>query len=92
MAKKTVRTDIKELVLNRVEKMLSKPRTSAHSPLALAEVVYGCLNLVYEDRRYERYMNYDYPGSRPWYFDDNLDFQIATTRLQKLVMRLRDED
>ena len=91
MAKKFVRTDIKELVLSRVEKILSKPRTAAHSPIALAEVVYGCLSLVYEDKRHERYMNYEYPGSKPWYFDDNLDFQIAATRLQKLIMRLRDE-
>jgi len=92
MVRKAVRTDIKELVFSRLDAILAKPRTSAHSPLALVEVVYALLFCVYEDRRYERYMNEEYPGAKAWYFDESLDFQIVTTRLQKLVTRLAEED
>jgi hypothetical protein len=91
-ARKTVRTDIKELVFSRIENILAKPRTSAHSPISLVEVVYGCLYLVYEDRRYERYMNDEYPSSKAWYFEEGLDFQIVVNRLQKLMSKLHDED
>lgn len=92
MARKYVRTDIKDLVFSRIEGMLAKPRTTAHSPISLVETIYACLNLVYEDKRYEWYMNREYPGSKAWYFEDGLDFQIVTTRLNKLVSKLRDED
>lgn len=92
MARKLVRTDIKDLVFSRVDSMLTKPRVTAHSPIALVEVVYACLSLVYDDKRHERYMNREYPGSKAWYFEDGLDFQITTIRLQKLMDKLRDED
>ncbi len=92
VGRKAARTDIKDLVLSRIDNMLAKPRVAAHSPVALVEVVYGCLYLVYEDRRYERYMNDEYQCSKAWYLEDGLDFQMMQHRLQKLITRLRDED
>jgi hypothetical protein len=91
MARKAVRTDIKDLVFNRLDNILAKPRTCAHTPVMLAEITYALLNLVYEDRRYERYMNDEYPGSKPWYFEDGLEYPMAVNRLQKLLIRLNDE-
>lgn len=91
MARKTVRVEIKDLVFGKLEGILAKPRTNAHTPAMLAEIAYAYLNLVYEDRRYERYMNEEYPGSKPWYFEDGLEYTVAVNRLQKLLSRLNDE-
>ena len=92
MARKAVRTDIKELVFSRIENMLAKPRTAAYTPISLVECVYSCLYLVYEDRRYQRYAEDEYQGNKAWYFEEGLDYQIMVNRLQKLMTRLRDEE
>lgn len=91
MARKNFREELREVVFAKIDNVLAKPRTSAHSPQALAEVVYSLMNLIYDDRRYERWMNNEYPGSRPWYFDDNIDSPMAVTKLQKMVDRFREE-
>jgi len=92
MARKAARTDIKDLVFSRIETILAKPRTSAYTPISLVECVYCLLFLVYEDRRYEKYMNDEYQGNKAWYFEEGLDYQIMVTRLQKLITRLQDEE
>lgn len=82
---------MKHVVLSRTKEIINKPRTSAHDPVALVEVVYSLLSLVYENRFYERYMNDQYGGSRPWYMMEDVDYPVAANRLQKLVSYLEDE-
>lgn len=82
---------MRSAIFGELQEVLSKPRTSAHSPQALVEVCYALMNLVYEDRRHIRYMNSEYGNSKAWYFDDNLDFTITINRLQKMVEKYKDE-
>ena len=82
---------VRGVVFGELQEILSKPRTSAHSPQALVEVCYALMNLVYEDRRHVKFMNNEYGGSKAWYFDDNLDFSIVINRLQKMVDKYKDD-
>ena len=82
---------MKQAIINRTKDILSKPRTTAHTPVALVEIVYALLSIAYENRFYERYMNDQYSGPRAWYMMDDVDYPIAVNRLQKLVSYLEDE-
>jgi len=83
--------ELREVVIGKVETILSKPRVSAYTPQALVEVVYALLSLVYDEKKYEKYMYKEYGGSRPWWLSDDIDYPTAVTRLQKLVLLLKDD-
>ncbi len=87
----TTDPELRELVMNKVEAIIAKPRVSAYTPQALVEVVYALLSLVYDERKFEKYMHREYGGSRPWWLNDDVDYPIAVTRLQKLVLLLKDD-
>jgi len=86
--------DIKmaNIVLNKCDEVLAKPRVNAYTPQALVEIIYAILSISFDQRKFEKKMFMDYSsGSKPWWLSDDLDYPTATTRLQNLVNSLRDE-
>ena len=80
-------------VLSKVEQVLNKPRTSAHTPAALVEVVYALLGLVFDDRKFEKFFTKEFGGtSRAWWLNEDLDYPMAVTRLVKLTEYLKDNN
>ena len=79
------------MVLNKVESILEKPRSTAYTPQALVEISYSLLSLGFDESNFEKKMFNEYSGSRPWWLSDDLDYPTAVTRLRKLVELLRTE-
>ena len=88
-----MQSDIRELVLGKVETMLSKPRTSAYTPQALVEIIYALLSLAYNETKFQKYMFKEFGSSaRPWWLEESLDYPTATARLKHLVEVLKENN
>ncbi len=82
--------DITELVLNRVDHILEKPRVSAHSPEALVEICFNLLSLAFDENKFQKYMFKEWGGARAWWLADDFDYPTAVNRLKKLVGLMKD--
>lgn len=82
---------LREAVLNKVDTMLEKPRTSAYTPQALVESVCAVLSLAYNEHKFQKHMYKEYNAhSKPWWLNEDLDYPTAVSRLRGLVDLLRD--
>lgn len=86
-----VSSELRNTVLNKVNLILEKPRVSAYTPQALVEVVCTLLSLAYNETKFQKHMFKEYNStSKPWWLNEDLDYQTATLRLRRLAEFLSD--
>lgn len=84
--------EIANIILNKCEEVLAKPRVNAYTPQALVEIIYTLLSISFNQRQFEKQMFEEYSNSsRPWWLNSDLDYPTAVNRLEKLISSLRDE-
>lgn len=81
--------DVREAVLYKVQDVLNKPRVSAYTPQSLVEVVRHLLSVAYDERKLDKLLHKD-SGPRSWWLED-IDYNFATQKLQRVVDILSDE-
>lgn len=90
MSKFSTKFEVKELILNKVNEVLQKPRVNAYSPESLVEVVRHLLSIAFEDKKIEKFLYKD-SGPRAWWLEEGLTYEFVTNKLQKVSDFLYDD-
>jgi len=86
-----VKEEMKEVVLAKVEAVLSKPRVSAYTPQALVEITCALLSLAYNENKFQKFMFKEFGShSKPWWLNEDLDYLTAVSRMKSVVEYLKD--
>lgn len=84
---------IANIILDKCDEILAKPRVNAYTPQSLVEMMYAILSISFDQKQFEKKMFLEYSSSsRPWWLSSDLDYTTAVTRLKSLVSGLRSDN